>query len=170
MARTTKSVARSARREQNREFPASLPRRPTIDSYQNFMTRTGQGTDNLNSYGSYGYYPITRLRIILDFAYRSSWICRTGVEAVAEDMTREGFTLGSDMDPDERSEIESAFNEEFAIWDKLAETITWARLYGGAGAFIMIDGQDPKTPLRVETIDKGSFCGLLPLDRWLVDP
>jgi phage-related protein (TIGR01555 family) len=173
MAQTqrSKSVARSARRERNRELPTEIPRRTTTrDAYQNFMTRTGMGTDNLNSYGSYGYYPITRLRIILDFAYRSSWICRTGVEAVAEDMTREGFTLGSDMDPTERGDIEAAFNEEFAIWDKLAETITWARLYGGAGAFIMIDGQDPKTPLRKDTIAKDSFCGLLPLDRWLVDP
>ena len=174
MAQTqrSKSVARAAARERRREFPAEMPRSQTVtrDTYQNFMTRTGMGTDNLNSYGTYGYYPITRLRIILDFAYRSSWICRTGVEAVAEDMTREGFTLGSDMDPTERGDIEAAFNEEYAIWDKLAETITWARLYGGAGAFIMIDGQDPKTPLRAETVAKGSFCGLLPLDRWLVDP
>jgi hypothetical protein len=174
MARTqrSKSVAGAARREAARPFPSEVTRSQTItrDTYQNFMTRTGMGTDNLNSYGTYGYYPITRLRIILDFAYRSSWICRTGVEAVAEDMTREGFTLGSDMDPTERGDIEAAFNEEFAIWDKLAETITWARLYGGAGAFIMIDGQDPKTPLRKDTIAKNSFCGLLPLDRWLVDP
>jgi hypothetical protein len=175
MAQTqrSKSVARAARREAARPLPSELPTRSqmtTRDTYQNFMTRTGMGTDNLNSYGSYGYYPITRLRIILDFAYRSSWICRTGVEAVAEDMTREGFTLGSDMDPTERGDIEAAFNEEFAVWDKLAETITWARLYGGAGAFIMIDGQDPKTPLRKDTIAKNSFCGLLPLDRWLVDP
>ena len=173
MAQTQRrNLSRAAKREAAREFPANLPRANAVtkDTYQNFMTRTGMGTDNLNSYGTYGYYPITRLRIILDFAYRSSWICRTGVEAVAEDMTREGFTLGSDMDPTERGDIESAFNEEFAVWDKLAETITWARLYGGAGAFIMIDGQDPSTPLREETVDKGSFCGLLPLDRWLVDP
>ena len=168
--RRSKSVARSAAREARREFPSELPRQPTLDAYQNFMTRTGLGTDNLNSYGGYSYFPITRLRIILDFAYRSSWICRTGVEAVAEDMTREGFTLGSEMDPAESADIYAAFNEEFAVWDKLAETITWARLYGGAGAYIMIDGQKPETPLRVETVGKDSFCGLLPLDRWLVDP
>src|SRR3974377_2231131 len=59
----------------------------TLDSYQNIISHTGFGTDNVSSYGSYGFYPITRLRIILDWAFRSSWVCRVACEAVAEDMT-----------------------------------------------------------------------------------
>jgi len=142
----------------------------TLDSYQNFVTHTGFGTDNANSYGGYGFYPITRLRIILDWAFRSSWVCRVACEAVAEDMTREGFDLGSELDPDDAQELYAAFDQHYAIWDRLAETITWSRLYGGAGAYLMIDGQKPETELRPQTVGPDQFSGLLPLDRWLVQP
>jgi len=142
----------------------------SLDSYQNFVTHVGHGTDNANSYGGYGFYPITRLRIILDWAFRSSWVCRVACEAVAEDMTREGFDLGSEIDPDAAQILYAAFDQHYAIWDRLAETITWSRLYGGAGAYVMIDGQNPETPLRPETVGPHQFSGILPLDRWLVQP
>jgi uncharacterized protein len=142
----------------------------TLDSYQNFVTHTGMGTENANSYGGYGFFPITRLRIILDWAFRSSWVCRVACEAVAEDMTREGFDLGSEIDPDDTQELYAAFDQTYAIWDRMAEAITWSRLYGGAGAYVMIDGQKPETPLRPETVGPGQFLGILPLDRWLVQP
>ncbi|MFO6426409.1 DUF1073 domain-containing protein [Escherichia coli] len=48
--------------------------------------------------------------------------------------------------------------------------LKWSRLYGGAVGFIMIEGQAPMTPLRPETIGKGKFKGILPLDRWMIDP
>ena len=43
-------------------------------------------------------------------------------------------------------------------------------LYGGAVGFIMIEGQAPMTPLRLETIGEGKFKGILPLDRWMINP
>jgi phage-related protein (TIGR01555 family) len=35
---------------------------------------------------------------------------------------------------------------------------------------MLVEGQDPKTPLRLETIGKGMFKGLLVLDRWMIEP
>lgn len=173
-------IERAADRERAEPVPANPIRHAaeqkvafaqrTLDSYQNFVTHTGFGTDNPNSFGGYGFYPITRLRIILDWAFRSSWVCRVACEAVAEDMTREGFDLGSEIDPDDSQEIYAAFDQHFAIWDRLAEAITWSRLYGGAGLYVMIDGQKPETPLRSETVGPNQFMGVLPLDRWLVQP
>jgi hypothetical protein len=173
-------IERAAARERAEPVPAQPLRhaaeqkvafaQKTLDSYQNFVSHTGFGTDNVNSFGGYGFYPITRLRIILDWAFRSSWVCRVACEAVAEDMTREGFDLGSEIDPDASQEIYAAFDQTYAVWDRLAEAITWSRLYGGAGIYIMIDGQKPDTPLRPETVGPDQFTGLLPLDRWLVQP
>ena len=40
----------------------------------------------------------------------------------------------------------------------------------GAIAVMLIDGQDMRTPLRLETVGKDQFRGLLVLDRWLVEP
>jgi hypothetical protein len=155
--------------EQNINYKTADSTR-TADSYQNMVSHTGFGTDNVNSFGGYGFFPITRLRIILDWAFRSSWVCRVACEAVAEDMTREGFDLGSEIDPDDAQELYGAFDQQHAIWDRLAEAITWSRLYGGAGAYVMIDGQKPETPLRSETVGPNQFLGILPLDRWLVQP
>jgi hypothetical protein len=35
---------------------------------------------------------------------------------------------------------------------------------------MLIEGQNLSTPLRVETVAKGQFKGLLILDRWMVSP
>jgi phage-related protein (TIGR01555 family) len=142
----------------------------TTDAFVNFAARLGFGANNQSSFGGYAFTPITRNRILLDNAYRGSWICRMAVKAVADDMTREGVTLGSDMDPDDLDKMYTAFNKKYVIWDRLAEAIGWGRLYGGGGAVILIDGQDMESPLRIDTIGKGQFCGLLPVDRWMIDP
>ncbi|EFX9590140.1 DUF1073 domain-containing protein, partial [Shigella flexneri] len=60
--------------------------------------------------------------------------------------------------------------DELQIWDALNDVLKWSRLYGGAVGFIMIEGQAPMTPLRLETIGEGKFKGILPLDRWMINP
>jgi len=57
-----------------------------------------------------------------------------------------------------------------AIPQRLCETIKWSRLYGGAIAVLLVDGQAPNTPLRMDTVGKGQFRGLLVLDRWMIQP
>ncbi len=57
-----------------------------------------------------------------------------------------------------------------AIWQHINDAIKWARLYGGAVAVMLIDGQDLETPLRPETVAKGQFKGLYVLDRWQITP
>jgi phage-related protein (TIGR01555 family) len=178
MATRTKSVVRAAKRESNRINQAEkliqevnqTEQVRTKDAFQNFAARLGIGTDNQSSYSGYGFNPITRNRMMLDLAYRGSWICRMAVRAIADDMTREGITLGSDLDPEIVDKMYTAFNKKFYIWDKLTEAIGWGRLYGGGGAIILIDGQDMSKPLRIDTIAPDQFCGLLPVDRWMVDP
>jgi phage-related protein (TIGR01555 family) len=141
----------------------------TTDSIQNFLTRTGHGTGNLNDGAKYGFNPVTRNRLLMEWTYRGSWIAGRAVDCVAKDMTREGIELKSTVTPDQLQ----AFDKEISrlqIWKQLCATIKWSRLYGGALAFMMIDGQDQSTPLRIETLRKGQFKGLLPLDRWVVQP
>lgn len=142
---------------------------PTQDSYKNFVSRVGFGTGNQNDASHYGFHPVTRNRIQMEWAYRGSWIVGRMVDIVARDMTKSGVELVTEDVPDKIAEFEK-YVLELRLWDQLCQTIKWSRLYGGAVAFMMIDGQDPKTPLRIETIGKGQFKGLLPMDRWLVNP
>ena len=141
----------------------------THDSFQNFMARTGIGTDNMSTGSSYGFNPISRDRVRLEWMYRGSWLVGKAVDVVAEDMTREGVDINGDISPDHIEEFHVALHN-LQLWQNLNDTIKWARLYGGAVAIMLIEGQDVSTPLRRDTITKGSFKGLLVLDRWMVQP
>lgn len=139
------------------------------DSFENFLTRTGINAGNLSSGGTYGFNPISRNRLKVEWAYRGSWVVGTIVDCVAEDMTSEGVELLCDASPEEIEEIENEI-DQLQVWSQLCDTTKWARLYGGAVGLIMIDGQDVSTPLDLETISKDQFRGILPLDRWALSP
>jgi uncharacterized protein len=141
----------------------------TADSFQNFAANLGYPTLNVSSNSSYGFNPITRDRNLLEWMYRGSWLVRKVIDCVADDMTREGISIESDMKPDEIDEL-TQYWTNLQLWQRLNEAIKWSRLYGGCLAVFMIDGQDASTPLRLETVGKGQFKGLMTLDRWQVYP
>lgn len=141
----------------------------TRDSFQNFAARIGIGTDNLHSQASYGFNPITRNRQLLEWMYGGSWIVGKTVDAVAEDMTREGVVIHTPGEPDDVEKIQQAMNE-LGVWVRLNDTIKWSRLYGGAIGVMLIDGQKNDKPLRIETVGPDQFKGIVVLDRWMVNP
>lgn len=141
----------------------------TRDSFQNVAARLGIGTDNLNSQSSYGFNPITRNRVLLEFMYRGSWLVGQAVDCVAEDMVRAGIDIESDAAPDAINEVQAGL-VELGVWSAFEETIKWSRLYGGAIAVLLVDGQDVSTPLLMDRVKKDQFKGLLVLDRWMVQP
>lgn len=141
----------------------------TSDSFQNFAAKVGIGTDNQTSGSTYGFNPITRNRGLLEWMYRGSWICGKVVDCPADDMTRAGIEFTGDISPDDIDKIGTAINA-LAIWPCINSTAKWGRLYGGALAVMLIDGQKPETPLQPERVSKGQFKGLLVLDRWMVQP
>lgn len=141
----------------------------TMDSFINFAHKLGVGADNALSSGSYGYNPITRVRTLLEWIHRGSWLGGQAIDIVADDMTREGVDFITEMEPADVETIE-AEADTLGIWEALNEGIKWSRLYGGSIVVMLIDGQDFKTPLKLETVGKDQFKGLLTLDRWMLQP
>lgn len=141
----------------------------TLDSFVNFAQKMGVGADSPLSTASYGYNPISRLRVILEWIYRGSWLGGVAVDVVANDMTRAGVDINSSLQPDQIAQIDEAATT-LGIWSKICNVIKWSRLYGGSLGVLLVDGQSLSTPLRLETIGKGQFKGILVLDRWMVDP
>jgi phage-related protein (TIGR01555 family) len=142
---------------------------PTLDSFQNFQAALGLGADNQISNSTYGFNPITRLRLQLEWMYRGSWLVGAAVDAPADDMCRAGIEFESVLEPEDFDALQAAV-QDFGVWESLAKVIKWSRLYGGALGYIMIAGQDPESPLRLDTIGEGQFLGIMPLDRWMVQP
>lgn len=149
--------------------PASGKRWSTHDSFANFEARVGVGTNNQSAASTYTFDYVSRNRILMEAMYRSSWIVGAVVDCIAEDMTRAGIDIASDLTPEDGKKIEQEMSR-LCIWDRLCDNLKWARLYGGSIAVMLIDGQDMKTPLQIDSISQGQFKGLLVLDRWLVQP
>ena len=150
----------------------AIPKRGKViqfnDSFQNAPANLGMGANNLFSQSRYTLNPITRSRLELEFMYRGSWIAAAAVDLPAEDMTRAGVTI-TDIDAEENDIIQEQIIET-NMFSSLCEAEKWAALYGACLLYIMIDGQDPSTPLDVDTIDVGQYRGLMTLDRWQVTP
>jgi len=141
----------------------------TQDGFANFTARLGLGADNLLSQSTYTLETLSKNRIKLEAMYRSSWIVGMAVDVVAEDMTRSGISISGEIEPDKIQQMQSKLTR-IGVWAGLLDLIKWGRLYGGSLAVLMIDGQDPATPLRLETVGQGQFSGLRVYDRWQLQP
>lgn len=141
----------------------------TRDGFANLTARMGMGAQNVLSDGMYIFNLLTKNRIQLEAMYRGSWIVGNVVDCVAEDMTRAGVTIKGEDDPEKIQQMQASMTR-LGIWGALLETIKWGRLYGGALAVIIIDGQDTSTPLDMKTIGKDQFRGLKVYDRWGLQP
>lgn len=171
-ARFRKGMASAARTKGDLHMGTSLSGVATVDaldSFVNFAHKLGVGADNALTSGTYGYNPVSRNRTLLEWIHRGSWLGGVAVDVVADDMTRAGVDFTTEMEPGDSDRME-AVASELGVWDTMNSAIKWGRLYGGCVAVALIDGQDPKTPLRPETVGKGKFKGLMALDRWMVEP
>jgi len=142
------------------------------DGFANLAAKLGaHGADNLLAKGGYDLDTriVTRNRAALDGMYRGSWIVGKLVDAVAEDMTRAGVEVQAEADPASLAKLNDEVRR-LRVWSALGNSIRWGRLYGGAIAVIIVDGQDVSQPLRLNTVGKGQFRGLRVFDRWTCTP
>lgn len=164
-----RKTARKAMARDAMTASVTTKKRMTSDSFQNFAAKLGVGQDEILSSSTYSFNPISRNRMMLEWMYRGSWIAGIAVDAVADDMIRAGVEISGSLEPEEIEVIQDTMTA-LGCWSAIGDNIRWARLFGGSLAFMMIDGQDPRTPLRIETVGRDQFKGLLILDRWQVDP
>jgi len=150
------------------DTPAVASLAKTSDSLQNFAAGLGIGTSNLSSATTYGFNPITRIRTLLEWIHRGTWIGGVAIDLVADDMTRAGVTMKGDIDPDDSAAIEEQAGM-LGVWNGVNDVIKWSRLYGGCIGVLLIDGQKLSTPFRIETVGQNQFKGIYSLDRWQVE-
>lgn len=144
-------------------------RSATADGFENAISRLGLNQNNALSAGTYDFDLVTRNRLLLEMAYRGSWVVGTVIDAVAEDMTRAGANITTSEAEDRLSDFRASFSR-LQIWQSLCDGVKWGRLYGGSISLMQIDGQDLKSPLNLDAVGKGQFQGLIPFDRWMVNP
>jgi hypothetical protein len=137
------------------------------DAFANLLARTGYGSPNL---GEGAEYPLLRSTLnywTLCSMYEGSWIFRKIVDIPATDMCRAWPKLTSDIEPKLLTKIDRAVRKA-NVKGNLLSAMKWGRLFGGAGALIVIDGHEKEldTPLDLDSIPIHGFKGVIPFDRW----
>lgn len=137
-----------------------------VDSYSNPSARIGDFTPNLSNGGSYPIVRLTENYPLILSLYRSSWIVRRIIDTVANDMYQSFPIIDSDITPEQIKQLSKILKKTQTL-QRLRSTCKWGRLFGGAGAIIVIDGvKDLSKPLDIDDVELGSYKGLIPLDRW----
>lgn len=143
-----------------------LPAR-TTDGLSNVVARLGVNGTNAISGGTYRRSGLSLNQQLLETMYESSWVAGKLVDCIAEDMTRAGVVI---TDPSDQVDEVHRTLTQTQCWTQLTSLIKWARLYGGALAVMLIDGQDLASPLLLNRVTRASFKGLKIFDRWRVTP
>ena len=145
---------------------ANSETRRALDAFTNPAARLGWGSSNLLEGTE---YPLTRLSfqyLLLQSLYRSNWVARKVVDVVAEDLLKNWVRLDLDAPPAQLKRFEKTIDET-GTRNQMLTTVKWARLFGGAAAVIILEGQDDLTkPLDLDSVELNSYRGLIPLDRW----
>ena len=139
----------------------------TKDAFSNALARLGFNQPTLLEGTQYTLTRLTRNYNLMNTLYRDHWIVRRIIDLVSKDMMKNWIDINSELSPQELSLVD----REIRITKtrrNLLEAIKWGRLYGGAAAIIMIDGDEDRLdePLSLKDINPGSYRGLLVLDRW----
>jgi len=139
----------------------------TNDSFQNPMTRSGVFMPNAMEATEYTLTRFTRNWQTINALYRSHWIVRRIIDVIPEDMVKNGYHILTQLAPDQIKKIVRC-DRTTRTSRRILEGLKWGRLYGGAGALIMIEGHENQLdqPLDYDMIMPGSYKGLLVLDRW----
>ncbi len=139
----------------------------TNDAFSNPLARLGFGTPNLTEYTEYIKTNFTSDYNTITALYRENWIVKRIVDVVAEDMTKNWYRITSQISPESKKQI-ARLEARTRVRSKVLEGLKWGRLYGGAAAIIVIEGQEDMLdqPINYDLIMPGSFKGLIVVDRW----
>ena len=137
------------------------------DAFANALGRMGAGSPSLAEGTEYPLIRISNDYQLMLSLYRNHWIARKIVDVPAQDMIKAWPRISSVITPEDHKLLDRRIAHT-GTKASMLETLKWARLFGGAGSLMVIDGQEDMLdqPLDIESVTPGSYRGLIPFDRW----
>lgn len=138
-----------------------------FDAFVNAAARMGYGTRSLPEASDYPLVRLSNNYWLLISLYRNHWLSRRIIDTPPQDMVRAWPKITSDIPPKDLKDFDRTIDQT-ATKDRLLTAMQWGRLFGGAGALIVIKGHEKRLaePLSLDDINPGSYRGLIPFDRW----
>lgn len=128
----------------------------------------GYGTPSLPESTEYSMVRLSNNYWLMLTLYRNHWIARRIVDVPAQDMCRAWPKINCDLPPQDIQNFDRTVQRTYTP-QRIMQAIKWARLYGGAGALIVIKGHEKilDEPLDLDDVNPGSYRGVIPFDRWV---
>ena len=138
-----------------------------MDMFSNKAARMGFGTPSLAEGTEYELIRWSNDYWLMITLFRNHWLSRRIVEKPAQHMVQAWPKLSLELDPKLVRKFDRTIQRTFTP-SRIEKAIKWARLFGGSGALIVIDGHEDilDEPLDLDTVAPGSYKGLIPFDRW----
>jgi phage-related protein (TIGR01555 family) len=137
------------------------------DAFSNPIARMGYGTPSVAEGVDYILNRWTNDYWLMITLFRNHWIPRKVIEIPAKDMVKAWPRLNCKLTPDQIADFDRTIKRTLTP-KKIKRSITWARLFGGAGALMVIKGHENilDKPLKLDDINPDSYKGLIVFDRW----
>jgi phage-related protein (TIGR01555 family) len=138
------------------------------DAFTNAAARMGFGTPSVAEGTDYVLERWTNDYWLMITLFRNHWIARRIVEKPAQDMCKAWPRINtSQVDANGMKEFDRVINRTYTP-ARIEKALKWARLFGGAGCLMVIDGHEDilDEPLELDEIAPGSYKGLITFDRW----
>ncbi len=112
------------------------------------------------------WYMVSNMRQVLSQAFVEIGLVQTIVCVPVDDALRGGILLKSkQIDEDQIKLLQLTLDRDGDL-ETAGWAAKWERLFGGAGILVMVDDQDPSTPLEINSITKNSEVTLRDCDMW----
>ncbi|MHB9004857.1 MAG: anti-CBASS protein Acb1 family protein, partial [Coriobacteriia bacterium] len=168
MSRASARKKQQAATNQTQQTVSPIPaNKMTTDAFQNVLARMGWGMPSMLEATDYPLTRLTKNYQLMNSLYRSHWIVRRIIDVIPEDMCKNWYQISSQMKPDAIERIQK-LERRTSVRRKILKALKWGRLYGGAGAILMVDGHENmlNQPLDLKSVMPSSYKGLLVVDRW----
>lgn len=139
----------------------------SMDTLVNLTTGMGTNRDPLTGTIHTLALPIGRDEA--DALYLNDWLGAAVVDAKPDDATREWREI-TGLEPDQL-EVFLRAEKDFKTVHVVNQGLKWARLYGGAGAILGLDGTgEMHEPLDISLVKQDSLKWITLMDRWHLIP
>ena len=168
-ARDTNNFAKTKFSENLHNKPVPKPKKQAAsDSFANVISMLGEGLMNVSNGTLYTMDGLTQDYNLMNNLYRNHWIVRKIIDVVAEDMMKNWIDIQAQFTPEQMKALDKLIRVT-KVQERIKEGIKLGRLYGGAGAVMVIQGHENilDEPLDYNEVMPGSFKGLIVCDRWM---
>lgn len=111
---------------------------------------------------------ISNNKMALSYIYKNSGVIQSMIDQPVDDCFRGGITITINDERFGAKEVEKIQYdlENESVIRTYANGERWARLFGGAGIIIDVEGDNPATPFSVDKLKKGQRVAFYAADLW----